>query len=192
MKRYAIFSFLFLALSAQAEQRTFEKTGPASATVKIVSDDPDAVQAAQFVDAAENNTFLEMMLKDKNSPLSEIRKKLELENCDEESSDGGWINQCGQVEITDSIQTYFGRGGWMSAGAAYTFFVGFRHDGTGRYFSSAYMVTITEDVEANTNEDMGYNGSLTKSLNLKDTVKLPTQDLRITNRKRTYRIKEIK
>lgn len=183
MKCFAIFSILFLTLSAQAEQRTFEKTSPASANVKIISDDPDAVQAAQFVDAAENNMFVEIMLKDKNSPLSEIRKKLELENCHEESSDGGWIDQCGQVEITDSIQTYFGRGGWMSAGAAYTFFVGFRHDGTGRYFSSAYMVTITEDVEANTNEDMSYNGSLTKSLNLKDAVKLPTQDLRITNRK---------
>lgn len=181
-----ILTALFLTLSAHAEQRVFTKTGPTSASVKITPDNPEYVQAAEYVDAAENDAFLQMMLKDKNSPLANIRKQLELENCEKESSDGEWIDGCGQVEFTNYVQTSFGRGGWMSADAAYTFFIGFRHDGTGSYFDASYMVTIIEDVEADKKEDMSYSDTLTKILILKNTTKLPTQDLKVISHKNLF------
>ncbi|MGZ3818045.1 MAG: hypothetical protein ACXWRZ_15380 [Bdellovibrio sp.] len=158
-------SILLLHFSVHAEQRSFKKSSPDAAIVQITTGSPQqSVQAADFVDAMENKQFIEMMLSDKASQLAKIRRDLELENCGKESVDGKWIESCGQVQLTDYVLTSFGRLGWMMAGASYSFFVGFRMDGTGRYFNSSYLVTINETVEANENGNRNYTGSLVKSL----------------------------
>lgn len=173
-----VFSFLtvtILSLHAYAtEQRTFTKVGPEAATVKIVTEETDVPQAAAYVDAAENVQFIQMMMDDSQSSLAHIKNQMEFDNCGETSTDPeGWIPGCGRVEITPFIRTSFGRGGWMEAGADYTFFVGFRFSGSGHFFESKYMVTINEAVVADVNEQMEYLGSLTKSLNLEHIVALP-------------------
>ncbi len=175
-----IFSFLtvtILSLQAYAaEQRTFTKIDPEAATVKIVTEETDGVQAAAYVDAAENSQFIQMMRDDSQSSLAQIKNQMELDNCGETSTDPeGWIPSCGRVEITPFVRTSFGRGGWMEAGADYTFFVGFRFSGSGHFFESKYMVTINETVVADVNEQMEYLGSLTKSLSLEHILALPVK-----------------
>ncbi len=164
----------FVSIIAHAESRTFTKVDANHASVKIVTDEADGTQAASYVDAAENKQFIAMLLADSTSNLSKIKYDLETAHCDAHSTpDDSWNPTCGGVELTDYVLTSFGRGGWMEAGAGYTFFVGFRDDGTGHFFNSEYMVVIGEDATANTNESGEYAGSVTKTLSLSTITKLP-------------------
>lgn len=177
MIKFSVFiCVMFLNFLAHAEQRSFIKSSPDLAVVQIGTDSAQqGVQAAQFVDGMENKQYIQMMLADKASQLARIRSQLELDSCGKESKNGEWIKSCGQVEVTDFVRTSFGRLGWGMAGASYTFFIGFRMDGSGQYFSSHYMVTVNETVEANTNNGK-YSGSLNKNLGLENISKLPQKD----------------
>lgn len=164
-----------LSLSAHAiEPKKILKTGANSATVRIETEEKDGTQVAAYIDASEMPEFIQIMLNDPTSELSKIKRELEMENCQETSTTpDGYIPQCGAVEWTDLVQTSFGRGGWMSAGAAYTLFVGFRFDGTGRFFESTHMVVLSESAEAVVDSDMNYTGFITKDLRLEKAERLP-------------------
>ncbi|WP_415063973.1 hypothetical protein [Bdellovibrio sp.] len=174
IRALALLPLLFSLNSQATEQRTFTKLGPDSALVKIVPESSDTPQAATYVDGNENVAFIEMMLADPQSSLAQTKQQLEMENCGETStSPDGWIPSCGRVELTSFVRTSFGRGGWMEAGAGYTFFVGFRFAGSGHFFESRYMATLREDVIADVDEQMQYQGSLSKNLGLEKIVILP-------------------
>lgn len=172
-----VLACLAVSVAAQAESRTFKKVSAEKATVKILPDGgaESGVQAAEFVDAQENDEFIKMLLADPTSSLAKLRTQIEKETCEGATStpENPWIAACGEVEVTRGVQTSFGRGGWMGAGAAYTFFVGFRNDGTGHFFEATHMFTIAEDVGADVNEEGDYLGSVTKELSLGKIVKLP-------------------
>jgi len=160
-------------LYAAEEQRSYKKTSSTEAVVTITTEETDSTQAASYVDGKENETFIKDLLKDSSSPLAKLVKEIELQNCEETSTpDNSWIDGCGEVRITKTTLTSFGRGGWASAGAGYTFFVGFVSDGTGRFFESTHMVTITESADAQTNDNYDYSGIVLKTLNLVEIKKL--------------------
>jgi hypothetical protein len=163
-----IFMALTLSFSAFAEEtRAFKKTSSTEATITIKTEETDYVQAAAFVDAQENEEFIKQLLNDENSSLAKLVKEIELKNCEATSTpENKWIDGCGEVTITEAVRTSFGRGGWQSAGAAYTFFVGFTSDGTGRFFDASHTVTILESTEAQTNDNFDYNGTVLKYLAL--------------------------
>lgn len=177
---YKIFGLvlsLFVTLSAHADDvRDFQKVNSNKAIVSIETEDKDGTQAAAYLDGAENPQFINMLLDDSQSRLSLLKQTLEMEHCQKISATpDGWIDGCGAVEVTEIIRTSFGRGGWMEGASGYTFFVGFRSAGTGHYFESTHMVTFTEHVVANTDANMKYLGSVTKTLELGKIVKLPVQ-----------------
>lgn len=170
-----LLSSLSFGLHAE-EKRTFKKLSEKDAEVTIQTEETDSTQAAVYVDGQENSTFINMLLKDKSSDLSKLKRSIELENCEETSTDeNSWIDGCGEVTITSEVRTSFGRGGWMSAGATYAFFVGFTMDGSGRFFSATHMVTISEEAEAQTDGDFEYNGIVMKHLTLDEIAKLPRE-----------------
>lgn len=176
MKAFVL-GLLVLTLSnnlfADTETRTYKKISATEATVTIKTEETDGAQAAGYVDAQENERFISELLKDPASPLYKIAKKIENDMCDSESTpDNSWIDGCGEVTITKEVRTSFGRGGWASAGAGYTFFVGFTSDGTGRFFDVSYMVTIGESADAQTDDNGEYNGIVIKSLSLAEVKKL--------------------
>ncbi len=163
----ALIVLSYATLSMADEIRTYKQVSGTNALVTIKTDETDGTQAVVYVDAQENDRFVKEMLKNKKSPLAELKKQIELENCETTSTDDNpWIDACGEVHITDMIRTSFGRGGWMSAGAGYTFFVGFRSDGTGHFFDATHMVVIEEVVEAEMDDDMNYKGIVNKHLSL--------------------------
>ena len=177
-----ILGLMVLSISANIhanETRTYAKDSGVQATVTIKTEEVDSTQAAAYVDAKENKKFIADLLADPTSQLYKIKKEIELANCEETSTaEESWIDGCGEVTITEEVRTSFGRGGWMSAGAGYTFFVGFTSDGTGRFFNSTYMVTISESVEAQTNnESFDYNGVIIKTLTLDEIRKLENRDV---------------
>lgn len=162
---------LALSLSAHAdtEKREYKKVNANEAVVTITTEETDGTQAAVYVDAAENKKFIEELLKDPKSKLAQAVSDLEMSTCGANSTpENPWIDGCGEVTITDAVRTSFGRGGWMSAGAGYTFFVGFTSDGSGRFFDVSYMVTISEGAEAQVKGDdsFEYSGVVLKSLSL--------------------------
>ncbi len=161
---------LTLSFNVMAEEtRSFKKVSSSEATITIKTEETDFVQAASFVDAKENEEFINQLLKDENSSLAKLVKEIELKNCEATSTpDNKWIDGCGEVTITEAVRTSFGRGGWQSAGAAYTFFVGFTSDGTGRFFDASHTVTISESADAQTNENGDYNGIVLKYLTLSE------------------------
>lgn len=161
---------LSLSLSAFAEDetRTYKKKSSTEASVEISLSKDDAVQAASFTDGAEIGRFLQDLLDDKDSELFKIKQKLIAENCGDEID----LEICGAVEITDHVQTSYGRGGWMEAGGAYTAFIGFRFSGTGHFFSSSYMVTVNEDTVAQTDDEYEFSGKVYKTLSLSAVKKL--------------------
>lgn len=183
MKALLLTSLLFSTLIQTAtgeESRKFEMISDIGAHVKIKTDE-EAVQAAAYVDGAEADQFIEGMLKLKNSPLAKIKRQVELDNCSETSQNNGredgWIDGCGEVVITDMVRTEFGRGGWAEAGAGYTFFVGFRSDGTGRFTHSTHMVKIWEDVYAETLDNTGdFAGTLLKTYSLSAIKELESNE----------------
>jgi len=165
-----ILGLLALTLSVNVfagETRVYKKTGATTATVTIKTEETDSTQAAVYVDAQENKRFIQQILKDPKSPLAILVKKIETENC-EDPTEG----YCGSITMTDAVGTSFGRGGWMSAGATYSFFVGYTEAGTGHFFAVSHIVTISESAEAQTKTDgdMEYSGVVLKTLSL-DSIK---------------------
>lgn len=172
-----LLGLLVLTLSNAAlagETRTYKKLSSSEATVTIKTEETEYTQAAGYVDGQENEKFIADLLKDPSSPLAKVAREIEQENCGETSTaDNSWIDGCGEVTITKEVRTSFGRGGWASAGAGYTFFIGFTSDGTGRFFDVSHMVTIFESADAQTDaETFDYNGEIIKSLGLVEIKKL--------------------
>lgn len=165
---------VFMVNSFAEETKTYLKTSASEAVVTIKTEETDSTQAAMYLDGLDNERFIQDLLKDKNSELAKLKAKIELETCGSNSTeDNSWIDGCGEVELTEAVRTEFGRGGWMGGYAGYTFFVGFRNDGTGRYFGSTHMVTIFEGTDAQTNESGEYIGIVEKTLSLGKITELP-------------------
>lgn len=160
-------------LLASEESRSYKKISSTEAVVTIKTEETDGTQAAAYVDAKETEQFINDLLKDPSSPLAKLVKEIELQNCEATSTpDQTWIDGCGEVTLTAQVRTGFGRGGWASAGAAYTFFVGFTSDGTGRFFDVSHMITISESADAQTNDQYDYSGVVLKTLSLIEVKKL--------------------
>jgi hypothetical protein len=159
---------LSLSAFAEGESRTYKKKSSTEASVEIDLSKDDGVQAAAYADGAEVGRFLQDLLNDEDSELFKIKQKLIAENCGDEVE----VETCGSVEVTDHVQTSFGRGGWMEAEGAYTAFIGFRFSGTGHFFSSSYMVTVYEDAVAQTDDEFEFSGKVHKSLSLSAVKKL--------------------
>lgn len=154
MKAGILFVLLSISSVAQAtEIRQFAKTSADAAQVTIQTEEQEGVQAAAYVDAQENEQFIKMLLEDPTSRLSELKKSIENQICETPAErHGDWIDGCGAVELTPAVQTSFTRGGWMYADAQYTFFVGFRHEGTGHMFDASHLVVISEQVTVELDE----------------------------------------
>lgn len=169
---FIVLSAISFGIKAE-EKRTFKKISEKNAEVTIHTEETDYSQAAAYVDGKENAAFIKMLLLDKSSELSRLKSEIELQNCEVNSTeDESWIPGCGEVTITPEIMTYFGRGGWKSAEAGYTFFIGFTHQGTGRFFAATHMVTIAEGAEAQVDDDYNYNGIVMKYLALINITEL--------------------
>lgn len=155
-----ILGLLVLTISshAQAESRAYKKISSSEAVVTIHTDETDGTQAIFYTDGSSNDQFLQDLLADKSSDFYKAAQAIVLENCGGEESD------CGEVTLTDSVRTGFGRGGWMEAGSAYTSFLGFTHNGTGRFFGVDYQIEVIEDVVAQVNADYEYSGVVIKTL----------------------------
>ena len=176
MKTLILATLLFAQTAFAEETKKFEMVSDMAALVTIHTDE-EAIQAAGWVDGSDNQQFIDELLRMEGSALNKLKKQIELENCDSNSTpDNSWIEGCGEVTITKEVRTSFGRGGWASAGAGYTFFVGFTSDGTGRFFNSSHMVTILEDIEAQTNEEGDFNGTLFKYVSLSNIQEVRTED----------------
>lgn len=160
-----ILGLLALTISshAQAESRVYKKISSSEAVVTIHTDETDGTQAVIYTDGSNNEEFIQDLLADKSSDFYKAAKAIILENCGEDETD------CGEVTLTDSVRTGFGRGGWMEAGSVYTSFLGFTHNGSGRYFGVDYQIEVTEDVVAQVNENYEYSGVVLK--NLSATIK---------------------
>lgn len=173
-----IMGLLVLSFAAQADEstahRSYKKTSSVEAIVTITEEGTDGTQAAMYVDGIESDRFVSDLVADKNSPLAKAIKKIEMENCGETSTTPlGYIEMCGSVEITNPVQTYYGRGGWAEAGQSSVYFVGFRFDGTGHIFASSYMIKVSEVVVAQTDVTGEYNGTLLKVYSLDKVTELP-------------------
>ena len=176
MKTLILATLLFAQTAFAEESKKFEMVSDMAALVTIQTDE-EAIQAAGWIDGSDNQQFIDELLRLEGSALIKLKKQIELENCETNSSpDNSWIDGCGEVTITREVRTSFGRGGWASAGAGYTFFVGFTSDGTGRFFNSSHMVTLLEDIEAQTNEEGDFNGTLFKYVSLSNIQEVKTQD----------------
>lgn len=130
--------------------------------ISIFTPKEEGVQAAAYVNANELPQVIELLLQDPKSEVSKIKKEIEEKTCPgvppQNISD-----ECGHVEFTVAVQTAFGRGGWMDGGAAWTLFVGFRDNGTGRFYEAQYGVVINEDVVARVDQEGEYSGELVKT-----------------------------
>ncbi|MBY0415535.1 MAG: hypothetical protein K2Q18_15285 [Bdellovibrionales bacterium] len=169
---------LSIASVHATESREYKKVSSTEAVVKIQTEEQDGTQAAAYVDAQENKKFIADLRKDKNSALAKLISEIELANCETNSTEENpWIDGCGQVIITDSVLTSFGRGGWASAGAGYSYFIGFQSDGSGRFFESDYILTIYESVEAQAKDDGNYAGFVLKTLSFDNILKLPKKQV---------------
>lgn len=176
-----ILGLLVLSFAAHADEsagnRSYKKISSVEAVVTITEESTEGTQAAIYVDGIESNRFIADLVADQNSPLAKAVKAMEMENCDETSTEPlGYIERCGSVEITNSVQVSFGRGGWASAGQSSVYFVGFRSDGTGNYFNSDYMIKVSESVEAQTDENGEFNGTLLKVYSLDKVTQLPREE----------------
>lgn len=165
--RTLLLSLMLLSFEAfTKELRSYKKLNSSQAEVVIQTDEQDAIQAAAYIDAKENAQFVSDLMKDKRSLLYKLKKAIEMENCNTTSTDeSSHIPTCGEVEMTRMVMTSFGRGGWDSGGASYAFFIGFREEGTGRFFDTSHIVTISESVIAQTDSEGRYAGKILKTLN---------------------------
>jgi hypothetical protein len=159
----------FNLYARDAETRDYVKLGSEESSVTIKTIEEDYTQAANYLDGRENKKFVEEMLKDKTSRLGKLADEIIKENCDIISQED---DTCGWVTVTDSVRTSFGRAGWASGGSGYTFFIGFTFHGTGRFFDVSHMITISETVEAKTDDEGNYNGTIMKALNLGNITRI--------------------
>ena len=169
-------TFLLVSLMGSiqaAETRAYTKINSSEATVVIATEERSSTQAAIYVDGKENERFIQEMFKDSKSKLFQIRQAIEKENCNKNSTpDKTWIDGCGEVTLTKEVRTAFGRGGWASGAAGYTFFIGFTSEGSGRFFDVSHMAIISEDVEAQTTSTGDYAGKVVKKLSMGKIIKL--------------------
>ncbi|MEA9356777.1 hypothetical protein SHI21_11200 [Bacteriovorax sp. PP10] len=175
-----ILSLLVLSFAAHADEstttRSYKKISSVEAVVTITEESNEGTQAAIYIDGIESDRFLSDLAADKNSPLAKAIAEIEMESCGEVSTSPlEYIEGCGSVEITNSVQVSYGRGGWASAGQSSIYFVGFRFDGTGNMFDSSYMIKVSESVEAQTDVNGEYNGTLLKVYSLDKVTKLPEE-----------------
>lgn len=178
MKAWIVLCVLGFACVSQAKgTRSFERVGAERAVVSFLVEEASSVQAHDYVDGAENEKFLKMLLDDPDSRLTALRLSLEDENCDaSDTRSDGWVEDCGGIELSVGAQTAFGRAGWFAAGAQYTYFVGFRHVGTGQFFTSTYMIVLHEDVDVEAPEgQMTGPAKVVKSLSLGRILRIPEQ-----------------
>jgi hypothetical protein len=159
-------TLIFTSTSFAADKRVFSKINADEAEVKITTESTDTPQAAMYVDGVENKEFISMMLSDAKSQLATLAAKIAKESCDPD-------DKCGDVELTSTVLTAFNRGGWQEGHGERTFFVGFRYYGSGLEFSSSHMVTFSEDVVANVDQNDEYVGTIKKSLKLIRVVAIP-------------------
>jgi hypothetical protein len=171
---FMLSAFIFnIAMADESYKLTYTKLDADNAQVLIETGANGESQAAVLVNGDYNQKFLDEMLKDKNSKLSKLKAQIEIENCEENSTDENpYIDGCGEVQITNSVETSFGRGGWASAGAGYSFFVGFRNSGSGRFFEATYLVNFSEGVEAIGGANDEFDGTFLKTLSLNSIKKL--------------------
>lgn len=149
------------------EKRTYTKINSSEAKVVIETQEHEGIQAAAYIDAKENERFIQDLMKDKNSKLYNLKLQIEKENCNQSTMPGkNKIDGCGEVTLTKEVRTSFGRGGWSSGGSSYTFFIGFTNEGSGRFFDVSHMVTISEAVEAQIKKNGEYAGSIIKTLEM--------------------------
>lgn len=172
-----ILGLLVLSVAAHADEstanRSYKKVSSVEAVVTITEESNEGTQAAMYVDGIESDRFVSDLAADKNSPLAKAIKEIEMESCGEVSTSPlEYIEGCGSVEITNSVQVYYGRGGWAEAGQSSVYFVGFRFDGTGNIFGSSYMIKVSESVSAQTDDNGQYNGTLLKVYSLDKVTKL--------------------
>lgn len=156
-----VLSLLVLTVSSQAhaESRTYKKINSSEAVVTIHTDEKDGTQAMLYNDGKENDTFIQDLLTDKSSAFYKASQNIILEYCGKTE-----VTNCGNVTLTESIRTAFGRAGWMETGSVFTSFLGFTHEGSGRYFGVDYQIEVTEEVAAQVNADDQYNGIVKKHL----------------------------
>ncbi len=177
MKLFTTLSFFSLIItSAFADQEiktTYTKLTADTAQVVYETGKDGVSQAGSLVNGEQNQRFIQELLKDKNSQLAKLKAEIELQNCEENSTEeNSYIDGCGEVELTSAVVTSFGRGGWASAGAGYTLFVGFRSAGTGRFLDSTHMLNFSESVEAMGEEGQEFEGTFLKTLSLDSIKKL--------------------
>lgn len=177
MKFLATISLFVLIIGQAHADSTYKisytKMDANSAQVIIATGPEGESQAAVLVNGEQNQQFIDELLKDKSSKLAQLKAQIEMENCETTSTDTEtYIDGCGEVRITPAVVTSFGRGGWASAGAGYTFFVGFVEAGTGRFFEATYMIKMSESVEAIGGENDEFDGTFLKLLTLDEVKKL--------------------
>ncbi|MCB0348739.1 MAG: hypothetical protein KDD37_07880, partial [Bdellovibrionales bacterium] len=148
------------------------KVSANSASVSIQTEDAESTQAAYYVNGAEINAMIDMMLSDPTSELSKLKTKILTENCDDLED----LDVCGEFIVSkDRTMTSFGRGGWMDAGATYSVFVGFLASGTGHFLELSHIVMINESAEADLKDDgFTYAGTVTKKIALQRIVEVPS------------------
>lgn len=178
MKVWIGLCVLGIACVSQAkESRSFERVAAERAIVSVMVEDAQSVQAHDYVDGNENEKFLKVLLDDPRSRLTDLRKTLENENCEpSDQRSEGWVEDCGGIEFSVGAQTAFGRAGWFAAGAQYTYFVGFRHVGSGQFLNSTYMIVLHEDVEVEMPEGQATGpAKVVKALSLGRILRIPDQ-----------------
>lgn len=135
-------------------------------TLSIFTPKEEGVQAAAYVNANELPQVINLLLQDPSSDLSKAKREIEEKECPGVPSQEVGV-ECGRVQFTSAVQTSFGRGGWMDGAGIWTFFVGFRENGTGHFFDAQYGVEMSETVSAQVDKDGVYTGELVKEYGLK-------------------------
>lgn len=160
-----------LNVHAAFEKRTYTKMSSSKAMVKIEAQEEGRIQAALYVDARENDQFINSMLSDKASSLAKLKLQIEKDFCSKNSAtNSNQIEGCGEVTLTKVIRTSFSRGGWMSGEAAYTFLIGFTAEGTAKTFYATHLISFSENVNAQIKSDGTYSGVFLKTIEL-DKIK---------------------
>lgn len=162
-----IFLFLCLvmtyeALASATDLRIYKRIDSFQSQVFITPEYQSEIQASSYTDGKENKRFIDDLFRDDSSLLFKLKQQIKSTNCPEIAG----ADDCGEVEATDLVMTSFARGGWDICGAVYSFFLGFRHSGSGRFFTVSYLISVSEEVEAQTDASGEFTGTLIKTLNL--------------------------
>lgn len=166
---------LFVSLTGFAEQRSpLTKIDADSAKMTVTAGDQDSDQAAAYLDNSGLKEYIEMMRNDPNSRLAKEIAKIEKENCDETAKNpGDFIGNCGRIELSDSVETSFSRGGWMEGDMSRSFFVGFRQLGTGHFLEMSSIVTVNMAAVSSRDENQNFTGTIVKTFTLENISAMP-------------------